>query len=328
MKISFLSLFWETFTKWQKHDATLRAAALTFFTIMPLPSLALIAVAVLAQVYGQEAALVQFTSQISSFAGPSVANLLSEILVNAQSPLTSIFGSLLAIVFAVSGALGAFSVLQKSMDTIWEVKGSLSGKRAFIKEKVVPFALIIAFGLIVVAWTAVSTVLFNVMVYALSPVLGGFAPIFLRILEIVLSLGLGTVLFALIFKLLPETEIQWRDVWLTAFITGIVFTGLNYMFGLYLSLFQVTTLAGTAGSLIVLFLWIYLTNLFILFGAQLSKVYTERYGSHLGKHRPVLKKRAPQLQQQMQEVESVEMSAEINVKATPEKTDEEKSSKA
>jgi uncharacterized BrkB/YihY/UPF0761 family membrane protein len=110
----FAGLLFQTFTKWQKHDNTLRAAALAFFTILPLPSLALIAVALLAQVYGQQQALEQLIAQVTTFAGPSVANLLSEVLRNAQSPLTSIFGSLIAIVLAVSGAFGAFSVLQKS----------------------------------------------------------------------------------------------------------------------------------------------------------------------------------------------------------------------
>jgi membrane protein len=300
-----------TFTKWQKHDATLRAAALTFFTIMPLPSLALLAVAILAQVYGQEQALQQLISQISAFAGPSVAALVSDILTNAQSPLTSAFESLFSVLFAVAGAIGAFSVLQKSMDEIWEIKQP-RGIRNAIKEKVTPFALIIVLGIIVVAWEAFSTVLFGAAAYYLNPILNGFTSIFFGALQIILSLGLGTLLFAMIFKLLPETEIQWRDVWLAAFITGVVFTVLNYFFGIYLSLFPVTTLAGTAGSLIVLFLWIYLTNLFILFGAQMSKVYSQRYGSY--KNKPLTPKKP-----QVEEIDRVEMNTELKVKVTSEK---------
>jgi membrane protein len=299
-----------TFTKWQKHDATLRAAALTFFTIMPLPSLALLAVAILAQIYGQEQALQQLISQISAFAGPSVASIVSDILTNAQSPLTSAFGSLFSVLFAVAGAIGAFSVLQKSMDEIWEIRQP-RGIRNAIKEKVIPFAVIIVLGTIVVAWEAFSTVLFGAAAYYLNPILNGFTSIFFGILQIIFSLGLGTLLFTIIFKLLPETEIQWRDVWLAAFTTGVVFTVLNYFFGIYLSLFPVTTLAGT-GSLMVLFLWIYLTNLFILFGAQMSKVYSQKYGSYKNKL-PTLKK------PQVEEIDRIEMKAELKVNLISEK---------
>ena len=272
----FIDLLKITFSRWQKQDSNFRAGALTFFTIMPLPSLALIAVAILASVYGKQQALQQLVNQMSAFAGPSVAGLLGQLLVNAQSPLTSFFGSLVSIAFAISGALGAFSVLQKSLDAIWEVKPYKRGMKDTIKEKAIPFSLILGLSVIVVAWTAFSTVLFGAMVFVLDPLIGPLAPLFLRSLQVSLSLGLGTLLFALIFKLLPETRVRWGDVWPAAALTALIFTILNYLFGIYLSVFQVTTLAGTAGALMVLFLWIYVMNLFILFGAQFSKVYSEK----------------------------------------------------
>jgi membrane protein len=306
----FAGLLWRTYSNWQKHDATLRAAALTFFTIMPLPSLALIAMAVLAQFYGQGQALQHLITQVSSFAGPSVANLFSELLVNARSPLTSLFGSFIAVGFAVLGAMGAFSVLQKSIDVIWEIKPVQRAKTSFMKQKLFPFALIVSMGIIVVAATTFSTVLFGAIVLVLNPILGGFTGLFLRVLEVLLSLGLGTLLFAIIFRELPETNVQWQDVWLAAALTGLIFTILNYLFGLYLSLFQVSTLAGTAGSLIVLFLWIFLTNLFILFGAQMSKIYAETYGSHPNKKGKLPPK---------PEIDRVEMKAELNIKINPKK---------
>jgi membrane protein len=309
----FASLLFRTFTKWQKHDATLRAAALTFFTILPLPSIALIVIAILAQVYGQPQALQQFITQVSAVAGPAIANLLSELLTDARSPLTSVFGSLIAIAFAVSGAIGALSVLQKSMDIIWEIVPEQRGLTVFIKEKIFPFGLIIGLGLIVVAWTAFVTILFGAINSLLNPIIGPFAPYLLSILEIILSLGLGTLLFAIIFKLLPETTIKWRDVWLAAFLTSIVFTALNYLFDLYLSLVHISTLAGTAGTLIVLFLWIYLTNLFILFGAQFSKIYAQTHGSHKNK-KPGLK-RPPK-----PAVDRVEVTTEVDVKVQPNKS--------
>jgi membrane protein len=309
----FANLLFQAFLKWQKNDATLRAAALTFFTILPFPSLALLAVEVLALLYGQQQALQNFIAQVSAFAGPAVANLLSDLLLNAKSPLTSVFGSLVAIVFAVSGAIGALSVLQKSIDIIWGIKTPEERVRAaFIKEKILPFVLIVGVGAAIVASTAFSTVLFRAIVFLLKPFLGSFAPYLFSAFEIVLSLGLGMLLFSVIFKMLPETTVEWRDVWLGALLTAFVFTVLNYLFGLYLSFVQVSTLAGTAGTLMVLFLWIYLTNLFILFGAQFSKAYAQTYGSHKNK-KPTLKwpPKPP--------VDRVEVTAEFEVKVHGEK---------
>jgi membrane protein len=303
----FAGLLFQTFTKWQKHDATLRAAALTFFTILPLPSLALIAVAVLAQIYGEQAALQQLITQVTSFAGPTVANLFSDLLLNAQSPLTGALGSFFAVIFALSGALGAFSVLQKSVDVMWGIRAEERGRGAFIKEKMLPFLLIIVIGALVVGWTGFSTVLYSAVVFALTPVLGGFTGYLVWFLEIVLSFGLGTLLFAIVFRELPETKVQWGDVKIAALLTAAIFTVLNYVFGLYISSVQITTLAGTAGSLIVLFLWIYLVNLFVLFGAQFSKVYAQTFGSH--HNRPPILKWPPR-----PKVDRVEVKAEVSVK--------------
>jgi membrane protein len=277
-KISFTGLLKITFRLWQKHDTTLRAGAIAFFTIMPLPSLMLITLAALAQIYGQEMALQHFINQVSVVAGPSVADLLSQLLKNAQSPLTSFFGSLISVAFAISGALGAFSVLRKSINVIWEISPA-KARRIGIRKRIIPFLLILAVGILVVAWTAFSTVFFSGVVFVLSPVFGNFTSLVLRVLQVVVSLGLGTLLFAIIFKELPDTNVTWRDVGIGALITGFVFTVLNYAFGIYLSYFNVSSLAGTAGTLMLLVLWIYLTAIFILFGAQFSKVYSETRGS-------------------------------------------------
>ena len=166
------------------------------------------------------------------------------------------------------------------MDVIWELPTVKRDRIASVKEKGIPFLLIVGLGLIVVAYTTLSTVLFGAAVFILRPLVGVFAPLFLRTFQVILSLGLGTMLFAIIFKTLPETRVRWSDVWMGAALTAFIFTILNYLFGVYLSLFKVTTLAGTAGALMVLFLWIYIMNLFILFGAQFSKVYSENHGSH------------------------------------------------
>jgi membrane protein len=306
----FMNLIRVTFKKWQSHDASLRAAAITFFVMLPLPSFALITVAVLAQVYGQQQALQQLILQIRNVAGSSVADLVSQLLTNAQNPLTSFFGSLFAVVFALAGALGAFSVLQKSVNKVWEIKPVHLSFTESVRSKFAPFVLTGIVGFVVVVWTAFSTVFFGAAVLFLEPVFGGLTAVFLRVLQIILSFGLGTLLFAIIFKQLPEIHVEWRDVTLAAVITSVIFTVLNYLFGVYLSLFPVTTLGGTAGSLILLFLWMYLVSLFILFGAQLTRVYAAAFGS-----RPV-----KSLQQEREEKEREERVERVEIKADLELT--------
>ena len=145
----FMNLVRVAFRKWQSHDASLRAAAIAFFAMLPLPSLALIAVAVLAQVYGQQQALQQLILQIRSVAGPSVADLFSQLLTNAQNPLTSFFGSFFAVVFALAGALGAFSVLQKSVNNVWEIKPVHLSFAESVRSKFAPFVLTGIVGFVV-----------------------------------------------------------------------------------------------------------------------------------------------------------------------------------
>jgi membrane protein len=307
-KPSFTDTIKITFRKWQKHDPTLRAGAIAFFTIMPLPSLMLITLAVLAQIYGQEQALQHFIHQVSVVAGPAVADLLSELLKNAQSPLTSILSSMISVAFAITGALGAFSVLKKSINITWEISPSQS-KKVGMAAKIIPFLSIIAAGLLVVTWAAFSTVFFAGVVFVLNPIFGGLTSLVLRALQVIVSLGLGTLLFAIIFKQLPDTDVTWGDVGVGALITGFVFTVLNYAFGIYLTYFNVSSLAGTAGTLMLLVLWIYLTALFILFGAQYSKVYAETRGSHSKGHpRP----------KQEKDVERVDVKAKIELKVSSE----------
>ena len=146
---------------------------------------------------------------------------------------------------------------------------------------------------------------FSAAVLILDPIFRGLTVVFLRVLQIILSFGLGTLLFAIIFKQLPEIHVEWRDVTLAAVITSVIFTVLNYLFGVYLSLFPVTTLGGTAGSLILLFLWIFIVSLFLLFGAELTRVYAAAFGSH-----PV-----KSLQQEREEKDREERVERVEIKA-------------
>lgn len=272
-------IFKKSFRDWLEDNASIRAAALTFFIILPLPSLLLIVVAIFGLFYGQAQAIAILVQQITAVAGPAVAQLFAQILTNAASPFTSIWTSIVIVGFSLGASIGAFSVLRDTMDCIWEVelpKGQSLMKR--VRQKIVPFAIVSALGLIVIAWTGIASSLFYaIMVFSINSFLTSIA---LFIAQIIFSFAIGTLLFAIIYKMIPETRVHWRDVTLASVVTGLAFAVTNTIFGSYVQAFTVTTIVGAAGSLMILLLWIYIINLIVLFGAEISKVYATTVGSH------------------------------------------------
>jgi len=314
------NIFKTSFKDWLEDNASLRAAALTFFIILPLPSLLLIVVAVFALFFSQAQAIGIVVLQISAVTGPVVAALFGQILTNATSPFTSIWTSFVVLGFSLGAAIGTFSVLRDTMDLIWEVKmpkGRPLMQR--IRQKIVPFALVSALGLIVIAWTAIASGLFGA-IKALIPNVT-LALITVTIAQIFLSFVIASLLLAIIYKMIPETIVHWQDVTLASIVTGIAFTITNYIFGTYVQTFQVTTVIGAAGSLMILLLWTYILNLIVLFGAEVSKVYATTVGTHGKVMLPKPVKKAVEPTEETEE-KIEETAKEDTVKSTTESTAE------
>lgn len=286
----FFALLKTAFRFWQVDNVNLRAAALTFFIILPLPSLLLIVIAIFSQFYGQGQAFQQLIEQISLVAGPAVAALFSQLLESASTPFTSVWASIIVVVFSLVAATGAFSVLRETMDVIWKVNPPKQTTLIkSIRQKIGPFVLISTLGLIVITWAGFAAVLFN-LIHLTS--LG------IKLLEILLSFALSTLLFSVIYKQIPEANVQWHDVLLASLVTGLAFTIVNYLIGTYVQTFPITTIVGAAGSLMVLLLWIFILNQIVLFGAEISRAYAVMYGSYSKKHMlkiPVAEKKSEDL---------------------------------
>lgn len=272
-------VFKEAFREWRKDNTTLRAAALTFFIILPLPSLLLIVIAIFSLFYGEAQAIQLLIQQITAVVGPAVAELFRELLASAESPFTTVWESVFVVGFSIGGAIGAFAVLRDTIDLIWEVK--LPPKQPLfenLRQKIGPFLLLSALGLIVIAWTAIASALLNAIItYSINQTLTLIA---LTAAQVFLSFSVAALLFAIIYKMFPQTQVHWRDVTLSSIITAIAFTTTNYIFGSYIQTFTITTIIGAAGSLMILLLWIFILNQIILFGAELSKAYAVTIGTH------------------------------------------------
>jgi membrane protein len=278
-RAQLVDLFLSSFKGWLGDNAPIRAAALTFFIILPLPSLLIVAVTIFGRFFGQSVATQQLIMLITSFAGPVVADLFQQLLASATSPFTSVWTAITVVGFSLAGGIGAFAILRDAMNVVWDVKLPKTKKfSARVRSAIGPFLLVSFLGLIVILGTVTSEALFDVIrLYSIN---GTLTLISLTVAQILLSFGLSTLLFLIIYKMLPDRLVHWEDVALPAVLAGVAFTVVNYVFGWYVQTFRVSTIAGAAGSLMIILLWIYILNLILLFGAEISKVYATTVGLH------------------------------------------------
>ncbi len=275
-KETFFTIAEQAFQKWLANHASLRAASLAYFIMLPLPSLFLIAMVILSQVYGFSDSFQTLMQQLTTIVGPTVANLVEQILGTVYSPFTSVITSIVSVLFTILGAIGAFGVLQDTMNTIWEVRQPKLSLKQKIKRKVVPFFLISFLGLVVMVWTAITTFLLESITYLLVPVVSNAIYILVQVAQLVLSFALATVVFAVMYKYIPETRINWKDVRGAAILTGLIFTVTNYLIGIILETFTVTSVTGAAGAIMILLIWIYLITQLLIYGVAFSKAYSEK----------------------------------------------------
>jgi membrane protein len=274
----FVSIVKEAFRHWQAHKPTQRASSLAFLGIFPLPSLLMITAAMLSQIYGQAAALDQVMQDITTVAGPVVADLFRQVLENVRNPFATVLISVGSLTFFLLGSVVAFGELQDALNTIWDV---VPPRRRTFKDKlrcrITPFLLISGLGIIIVIWTGVTAVVFSFIRLSAGSLAG--VSILLGTADVALSFLLVALLFAVIYKMLPDTRIAWRDVALAAVLTAVLFTVSKYLFEIYIQAFVATSVYGVAGAIMLLLLWLFLVAQFLLFGAEFSNVYAERMGS-------------------------------------------------
>ncbi|MEJ2240950.1 MAG: YihY/virulence factor BrkB family protein [Candidatus Bathyarchaeota archaeon] len=274
----FVKLLVSAFVKWLENNASLRAASLAYFIIMPLPSIFLVIMLILSQLFGQTNSFQTLMQQITTIVGPVIANLIQQILETVTTPFNSIVTSIITIFFTLIGALGAFGVLQDTMNGIWGVTQVKLNWRQKLRRQLVPFLLISVLGLTVIVWTGITTFLLDIVTSALIPLASNEILVLLKVVRFILSLLLAILLFMIMYKYIPNHDIRWKDVSLAAVFTGLIFTITNYLIGVILEVFTITSVTGATGALMILLLWIYLITLLIIYGAALSKVYSEKIG--------------------------------------------------
>jgi membrane protein len=268
---------------WVADYAPSMGAAISYYTMFSLAPLLVIVIAMAGAIFGREAVQGMIVAQLSSLIGTEGAQLVEGLVASASDTDKGLVAGLISFFVLLIGATTVFAELQSALDRIWHVPESEkpSGVVAMIRARLLSFGLILGLVFLLMVSLAVST-----GVAAFGGWIGGLMPgreVLLQVLNTLVSLGVATLLFAMIYKLMPSTVISWRDVWVGALVTAVLFEVGKLLIGLYLGKSGVTESFAAAGSLVVLLAWVYYAAQIFLLGAEFTKAYADEHGSLAGR---------------------------------------------
>jgi membrane protein len=269
----------DVFTQWMGDEPFLLASSLSYYTLFSLAPLLVIAIAVAGFVFGREAAQNQIVETIGRMIGRESAEAIQGMIENASNkPKTGMISTVIGAVTLMIGAGGVVGQLQTSLNKIWEVEPkSGQGIWVFIRQRFISFAMVLAVGFVLLVSLVITALLTGFSRY-IGSLIGGAALVG-HLLDIIVSFGFVTLLFAMIYKFVPDVQIQWKDVWIGAALTSILFTVGKYLIGLYLGSSGVSSAYGAAGSIVTVLLWVFYSSLIFLLGAEFTQGYATTYGS-------------------------------------------------
>lgn len=270
-----------TFREWSKDKVPQLGAALAYYTIFSIAPLVLIAIALAGIVFGEEAARGEIMQQISATVGPSVAEAIQAILAQAQDKATSGMATLIGVAVLLFGASGVFIQLQDALNTIWKVEAKPEGGIwSLVRDRLLSFTVVLGTGFLLLVSLVASAALAALSKYFTPADLPGGAFAW-QTLNNLLSFALVTVLFAFIYRVLPDVHVGWRHVWTGALIAALLFTVGKYVIGLYLGRSGTASAFGAAGSLVVILVWVYYSAQILLLGAEVTRSHALYQGAQI-----------------------------------------------
>ena len=270
-----VKLFKDTFLAFIDDEALRRGAAIAFYAVTSIAPVLLIVIAIAGLAFGQDAAENAIKGQLSALMGEQTADVVQTAVANASGKSSGILATLIGIATLIATASGVFGEMQSALNAIWKVQPSGTTLSRLVRARAASLGLVAALGFLLMVSLVVSAGLtaFGNYLNSLFP----FGALVLSILNVVVSLLLISLLFAAIYKVLPDRHLQWRDVILGAVVTAVLFTIGKALIGWYIGSSAVASSYGAAGALIVLLLWVYYSAQIFLLGAEFTKVFTEGY---------------------------------------------------
>tara|TARA_R100001509_G_scaffold103058_1_gene60606 strand:- start:3180 stop:4139 length:960 start_codon:yes stop_codon:yes gene_type:complete len=274
----WLGVFAAAGKNWLDSQAFIYAAALAFFTLFSIAPVVIVAVTVVGLVLGERAAQGEIMTQLQDVIGPEAAEVVQTAVVNSQISEAGLLPSLIGIGAILLGATTVFAQMQQSLNAIWDVtaKPSRNSVLLYLRNRLMSLAVVLAIGFILLVSLMLSVALRAVMNYA-----GQWLPlpeVLVLGLEITLSLAVVTLLFAAMFRILPDVVLNWRDVLVGAALTAVLFTLGRSAIAMYLATTATASTYGAAGSLVVLLLWVNYSSLILLYGAAFTRAHLEARG--------------------------------------------------
>jgi membrane protein len=278
-----LSALWamlkEAWQAWNQDKATRLGAALAYYTLFSLAPLLVIVIAIAALVFGHEAAQGRIVAEIQGVVGGASAQAIQSMIEKARTPTTGIVATILSLITLILGATGVVNELKDTLNTIWHVQAPALGLWGTVKTRVMSLAFVLGLGFLLLVSLVVSAVLSGMSAFMSHLVSSPWLIHFWQGVNFVVSLGVITVVFAMLYRFLPDTAIPWRDVWVGAGLTALLFVISKSLIGLYLGKSSIGSAYGPAGAIVLILVWVYYAALVFLFGAEVTAVYAHRQGS-------------------------------------------------
>jgi membrane protein len=273
-----LRMFRAALKAWWDDNVPRLGASLAFYTLFAIAPVLLVAIAIAGAVFGGDAVRGHIVNQIDGLVGRVGARAVQSLLEGASRPKENLIATVVGGVTFILTSTGAFLELQAALNTIWRVKPVPGlNLKAFLLDRLRSFGLVISMGFLLTVSLAVSAALAAVAGWLQRWAPG--MPVFLAVVDLFLSVAVITVLFAILYRFLPDVKLGWHDVTTGAFVTALLFTIGKQLIGLYLGQGTTASSYGAAGSVMVLLLWVYYASQIVLLGAEFTRVYTRREGS-------------------------------------------------
>jgi membrane protein len=276
-----IGTFWMLFKRalggWWSDNVPRLGASLAYYTLFSIAPVLLVAIAIAGFVFGANAVRGEVVAQLRDLVGEQGARTVQSLLESANRPAAGVFATVVGVITFILTSTGAFLELQAALNNIWRVQPKANvNVKDFLLTRLKGLALVVGVGFLLLVSLVVSAGL-----AALGNYIGGFMPgwvITANVLNVLVSLGAITLLFAMVYKVLPDVKLGWRDVWVGAGTTAALFTLGKFVIGFYLGRAGATSTYGAAGSVIVVLLWVYYASQIVLLGAEFTRVWTEWHG--------------------------------------------------
>lgn len=273
-----LKLLKSTFKDWSKRDPFSQSAVIAYYAIFSMPGLLVLIITIMGYFFNKDAVSQRILSEIANTMGGETSASIKSMLANAGKTKATILGSIVGITILLVGATGVFIALQKTLNVIWEVKpATKKGIVPIIKSRLFSFGLILAIAFLLVISLVVSTAAAAIGEWVRIDTSDFLVAIF-NIFNFIISFGIITVLFALIFKILPDVKIKWKFIWPGAILTSFLFTIGKTALTFYFGKAAPESVYGAGGSVILILLWVAYSSMILFFGAEFTHTYAVRYG--------------------------------------------------